>query len=343
MVFMPFILGKLSEKYQRKNVLILSSIGQICVAAFLLGFGNTILNLIIGNTLLGTVNSLYWPAVESFVSQESGKTEAMHQRSFFNYCLAWTFGSGIAPLIGGTLADIDAKYAFLFSFIAYCIALLLTILLIPRENQKKAVSDNQLEPVLSNENHQKPNLSSENRIKMQIMLLLVILINTMSIKVLMSYFPNYAGMTIGLGWTGELIGKVTLGFGIGRVSYYLFGRYFEIKFRNIPYALALIGIMLVLLTSFTNPILIGVFYIVSGLCAGLLFLTSLEILLKYERKSKSTVAGMFESFIGFGAAITPLIAGWLASFSLILPFIVFAIIVFIVLLMSLIFKRKMEI
>lgn len=46
--------------------------------------------------------------------------------------------------------------------------------------------------------------------------------------------------------------------------------------------------------------------------------------MKYEPSSKGAKAGLFESMVGLGLGITPIIAGFIAEFNLTIPFYTFS-------------------
>lgn len=326
MIVMPAILGRIAENFSRKRAISIAAFGQILVACFFIAFGNSIIPLIIGNAILGVVNSLFWPAIEASISERSGHHESAHKTSFFNYCLAWTFGSGVAPYIGGTLSDINVVLAFVYCAAVYAAGFLLILVGFPsgksaKQTQETENISNQDASAPQNGLSEKPN----GVLKMQIGLMLAVMASTMGIKVLLSYFPNYAAMDRGLGWTGTLIGSVSLGFGIGRVGYYIIGRFFDVRYRNIPICLGIFGTSVLLFAGLRSEIPLSILFVISGIAAAVLYVTSLELLLKIEKKAKSTAAGIFDSFIGLGAAVSPLIAGVLAASSLVLPFIVYGI------------------
>jgi MFS family permease len=113
-------------------------------------------------------------------------------------------------------------------------------------------------------------------------------------------------------------------FGIGRTSFFLVAHFFKNRFQSIIYSLFLMGFCLFLLIFLTNRIIISILFFILGLAVGSSYYVSLELLMKYELNRKGAKAGIFESLIGFGSAITPIIAGGLALFSLIMPFFTFS-------------------
>ena len=131
MIFLPLILGKLAEKYDRKRSISVATMGQVLVGLFFILFGREYIMLFAGMCLLGVTNSLFWPCVEASISEYSAHSAMTHKTSFFNYCVAWTFGSGIAPYIGGSLSDINVIYAFVFCTVVYLVGLISTLVFFP--------------------------------------------------------------------------------------------------------------------------------------------------------------------------------------------------------------------
>ena len=162
----------------------------------------------------------------------------------------------------------------------------------------------------------------------------------MGIKVIQSYFPNFAALHEGLGWTGTMIGIVSLGFGVGRVGFYIIGRLFDIKYRNMTLFLIVLGSAILLLSFVRDSIILTVLFFISGVSAAVIYITSLELLLKLQVEAKSTAAGVFDTFIGLGTALSPLMAGFIASFSLTLPFILYAVLAYTMSIIVLFLRNK---
>ncbi|MHA1727510.1 MAG: hypothetical protein ACTSWY_02105, partial [Promethearchaeota archaeon] len=72
------------------------------------------------------------------------------------------------------------------------------------------------------------------------------------------------------------------------------------------------------------------------------YMSSLDLLMRYEEKAKGTKAGMFEGFIGLGSAGAPIIAGLLATIYLTLPFIILSIIIMLICLINLYLGKDIE-
>jgi MFS family permease len=162
-------------------------------------------------------------------------------------------------------------------------------------------------------------------------------------KLVLTYFPQYALRPESLNWDSQTVGRALLVFGLGRTLYFILGRYLRNSFRTIIVSLGIDVILLFCMIWLTNPVLIFIVLFISGIMIGRIYLNSLAILLHHEQKQKGAKAGLFESFIGFGSSISPVLAGALAEYTYWLPFLGFAIIGVIFLIVLFRFKRTIKI
>jgi fucose permease len=145
----------------------------------------------------------------------------------------------------------------------------------------------------------------------------------------MTYFTDYAVRPETLNWDGKTTARVMFFLGLGRLVYFLTGRFyknsfFKSSFDKINYSFLMIMASLLLITVIDNPIVMGFDLFTFGFFAGLIYLSALDLLIIQKQKGKSTIAGLFESTIGIGAALTPIIAGILAETNVRIPFYFFA-------------------
>jgi MFS family permease len=91
---------------------------------------------------------------------------------------------------------------------------------------------------------------------------------------------------------------------------------------------------------FQDVIALIVIFFIFGFFIGRVYLISLELLLKQSTSQKGAKAGLFESAIGLGGSLSPLVSGLLAGWNLLLPFLFYAIISFLAFLFNFIFMRQ---
>ncbi|MDG6370789.1 tetracycline efflux MFS transporter Tet(H), partial [Glaesserella parasuis] len=130
-IFAP-ILGRLSDKYGRKPILLFSLLGA-ALDYLLMAFSTTLWMLYIGRIIAGITGAT--GAV--CASAMSDVTPAKNQTRYFGF-LGGAFGVGliIGPMLGGLLGDISAHMPFIFAAISHSILLILSLLFF-RETQKR--------------------------------------------------------------------------------------------------------------------------------------------------------------------------------------------------------------
>ncbi|HEK2898692.1 tetracycline efflux MFS transporter Tet(H) [Proteus terrae] len=131
-IFAP-ILGRLSDKYGRKPILLFSLLGA-ALDYLLMAFSTTLWMLYIGRIIAGITGAT--GAV--CASAMSDVTPAKNRTRYFGF-LGGAFGVGliIGPMLGGLLGEISAHTPFIFAAISHSILLILSLLFF-RETQKRA-------------------------------------------------------------------------------------------------------------------------------------------------------------------------------------------------------------
>lgn len=131
-IFAP-ILGRLSDKYGRKPILLFSLLGA-ALDYLLMAFSTTLWMLYIGRIIAGITGATGAVCASSM----SDVTPAKNRTRYFGF-LGGAFGVGliIGPMLGGLLGDISAHTPFIFAAISHSILLILSLLFF-RETQKRA-------------------------------------------------------------------------------------------------------------------------------------------------------------------------------------------------------------
>lgn len=131
-IFAP-ILGRLSDKYGRKPILLFSLLGA-ALDYLLMAFSTTLWMLYIGRIIAGITGATGAVCASSM----SDVTPAKNRTRYFGF-LGGAFGVGliIGPMLGGILGDISAHTPFIFAAISHSILLILSLLFF-RETQKRA-------------------------------------------------------------------------------------------------------------------------------------------------------------------------------------------------------------
>ncbi len=338
-LFMPIILGRLSDKISRKISIMIATSAQAILALFFLVFisqpGDFIFyGLFLILFLYGIMYGFFWPSIEAFVSENTQHSSKAHEKGIANFCISWSIGFALGPFFAGIFYDFNILLGLFLVFIVFTSAFFLILFKMPMVKpikKEQSVED-------SNLNNQ-VNLNSNSK-KILVLLLMGAMIYATISKTLLSYFTNYAALPEGLNWTGTLIGQVIFFFGLGRTFYFIMARYLKNSFTAITISFLFIGFCLITLAFIYPPILIAVILFITGFFVGRTYLVSLELLLKYEQEKKGAKAGIFESLIGIGSALSPLVAGMIATINLKMPYYFFASIVLLFAIVHLFLKKS---
>ncbi|TFG04773.1 MAG: MFS transporter [Promethearchaeota archaeon] len=346
-IFMPAILGNMSDKFTRKSSLISATTGQMIITLiffFIIQVQEFLFyGLFFCLFLYGVVYGFFWPSIEAFISEHTEHSPKQHEKAIAYFCIAWSIGYSLGPLVGGYLSDINFILAFILAFILYATSFLLICFKLPsikpkyynnRKQNNNQYRDNEIKEVHGNK--------KTHANKKFIMLLMGVMIYGIISKVLLSYFTNYAALPDGLNWNGTLIGQVMFFFGLGRTSYFIIARFLKNSFAAITQSLLVISPCLLLLAFFEPPSIISFIFFIIGFFVGRSYLVSLELMLKYEQEKKGAKAGIFESSVGIGSALSPLIAGSIAIINLKLPFFIFAGFVLLLMVIHLLLRKKVS-
>lgn len=320
-LFMPMILGRLSDQFPRKNGLLIAISLQILSIIFGV-LVNSIFGLILCQIFMGVAYGFYWPNIEAILS-ESSLSERDHYRSISNFCLSWSIGFTLGPLLAGIFSDTNVLFGFRLCLILYCVAMLIVIFFVEKTPALKKIS----ESIQSSNTAQ--NISNKMD-RSQMILLLSIFIYSILVKIVLSYFPSYAVLPNGLGFSGSVTGKILFLFGLGRTIFFIVGRFLHAYIEAIRNNFLIFGLFFLLIPLMKNELVMSIVFAIFGFFIGRQYLFSLNLLLEQEKEKKGAKAGIFESFIGFGTIFSPIIAGYIAQFDNILPFYIFSAVAFIV-------------
>lgn len=347
--FSAVLLGKLGDKIPRKISLLLASIGQISIILYILLIASTVFEIILSQLVIGMFYGFFWPTLEAFISENTDYSEEIHQKAISNFCISWSLGFTSGPFIAGILFDFEIKVAFTMLLISYCVMLLLICFGIPKINQngRKNNDDSISSKNIDNIDEIKTDIDlSKNRIDFRFLIMIManIFVYATISKILLSFFTGFAVRD--LKWSGFSVGFVLFFFGSGRTVYFLFARIFQKSFKSsvnrVNISILIIGLML--LTTALVPLIVPVsfFFFIIGFAQGLVYLSSLEMLMQKEKDAKGAVAGFFESVVGIGSAFSPILAGLLAEIDMLLPFFVFAGITFFIYFLNLFLARRLK-
>lgn len=338
-LLMAAILGRLGDKMPRKRSLLFALIGQISVSIYFLLIANAVLLLIIGQIVLGCAYGFYWPSIEAYISENTEHSDFLHQKGISNFCISWSIGYTFGPFLAGVFSDINVRIGYLIILAVYLMSLVIMTMFIPNHyhEPEKIIQTEATLPSNESESIEvdKPKLNPH-----VIRILFGMFVYAMIGRIVLSYFADYASRPQGLGLTGTEVGLMLFGFGVGRTGYFIISRYLKSSLTRLVYSYLMITVFMILIGFLAYYGVLFTIIAIFGIFSGLIYKTSLELLMKYEKEAKGAKAGLFESMIGMGSATSPIIAGLLAEISLVLPFFVFAGVALFLFLFNFILERK---
>jgi len=350
--FMPFVMGHFSDRSGSRKFFIIISFALLSAVSFLYSISNDPVTLITVRIFEGIGWSMLWPAMDAAVTEGTPR-DSRSSLAIYNYL--WSGGAALGPLIGTFLVTMFSyRSAFLATGILFAFLILLNGVtfwmerkLTPSENF--AESGQRLRstgPDLRSIFH----TGGRNRtIEVWIALITMGLV-TLTTLTFFTFFGPYA---TSIGMTVVLIGAVTTTF--GAVRFFIFvalanaslrGRVLDIRnrIRNLAVfaCVASLSSLLLIIRDSTGLVYFLSFAIL-GIGYSVVYAVSQTTLIaETAPEQRGAAAGLFESSLGIGGVIGPIVAGAVSSKSLTTAFIVpSASLVFVlVLLCVLFFLRK---
>ena len=145
-------------------------------------------------------------------------------------------------------------------------------------------------------------------------------------KILFTYFTDYSLDPHGLQWSESLMGTVLFMFGLGRTLYFIVN-YFWVQIRSsmklILFTFFGIAVCVLCIPLTSNAVLLSIILFFIGVGEGIVYSSSLDLMLHQVQNKKGAKAGIFESMVGLGSIIAPILAGGIArNTQLTVPFYV---------------------
>jgi DHA1 family tetracycline resistance protein-like MFS transporter len=326
-IIMAALLGRLGDKITRKYSLILSSTAFVIISMYYVFLVTSVVQLIVCQFIMGCINGSYYPSIEAYVSENSDYSFEKHQKALSSYCISWSIGYMLGPFLAGIFSDFNVRVVFLVALLSYVIVLLSVVIFLPNIKMYKK---NDTTEFIKNRTEQKPfksNLETKNdpnSRNLMIRVLFGILVYGILSRVALTYFSDFASRPDGLDFSGIIIGTIFFAFGAGRTLYFIVSRYLKSSMKFVSYSFLIVSLLFLTLIFMGNAIIIGIIYFLAGIFCGLIYKTSLELLIREEFQAKGAKTGIFESVVGIGSAFSLIMAGLLAEIFPTLPFIVFA-------------------
>ena len=340
------LIGSLGDKLSRKTSLIVATIGQSSISLMYIIImlvnieGHLYLYLIIfGQIIRAFFYAFFWPTLEAYLSELGGNSLKSHQRNIRNFCIAWSFGAAVGSNLGGIFADFSNIWGVIIVFVLYLFAIFVVFFSIkpnssyrnsidptPQNSESIRFEDHTSNSKQNNKKKEKSKEKSKEISNKFLKITLILFIGTLVYSIysngIINYFPNYAKLPEGLSLTGTLIGQIIFFFGIGRFLAFLLGDFLPITIPFLLGSLFLLGGLIPLLAFVSETLILMTLMLISGFLAGRIYYISLELTLKLQNEGKGAKAGIFESIVGLGSSLIPILSGILAERGLSLPFLI---------------------
>jgi len=305
--FMPFVYGKLSDRFNRKAFIFGSLISY--------GFSSLLYSLIEEPLLLVFIKILewlsfaaFWPAAEALIADSS---DLRLEEALKRFNISWGTAMVIGPLLGGALITAwSIKAPFHFALVVSWLFGLLSLVVVTEPSRRLGGKTDEAE---------KSGDDVDDHGSIVTALTSIFLFSSV-VGIILSLFPSYA---VDLKIPPFEIGLITLIFGASQVvTFHQVNRIGgKLKMRRM-FLLGTTALAIGSLTAFyANNIPLFVFcFIVFGFGAGTSYAASISFILRRWNSSRGYAAGVFESLIGLGYFAGPLIGGIVSEYAPNTPF-----------------------
>jgi len=331
--FMPFVMGHFSDRSGSRKFFIIVSFAVLSVVSILYSISNDPITLITVRIFEGIGWSMLWPAMDAAVTEDTPR-DSRSSLAIYNYL--WSAGAATGPLVGTFLVT---TYSYRFAFFATGVLFAFLILLngatfwmerksAPDKNFAK--SGEKSRPATSSDVRSIFRSGGRNRpIEVWTALTMMGLV-TLTTLTFFTFFGPYA---TSIGMSVVMIGAITTTF--GAVRFFMFvalakkslrERTFDIRNRTRNL------IVFACITSLSSLLLIdkdptGMVYFLSFAIFGVGYsvvyaVSQTTLIAETAPEQRGAAAGLFESSLGIGGVIGPIVAGAVSSSSLTTAFIV---------------------
>jgi len=331
-------MGKFSDRGQARTLLIILSLALLSTISILYSFADNPVDLILLRIVEGLGWAAFWPSIDSAVSHDT-RVDPRKALAIFN--LSWSSTSALGPLVGAyVVVTFSINQVFIFNSIFLIAALLLSltsyigfrqsnISVIP-SNDSIQVIDRKTSLIAEPSSQAELSTRSRTLKAKPLFYVLSLVLCTIASNTMASFFSPYSHSQ---GVQTLTIGAIAFTFGMARFVGYLITSGTRIRnfllvestrIRNIFVLLIFVSIspLIMLVPSSSGAIYFLSFGIVGFAYSFIYYIAMVAFLAEADRERMGAGAGIFETSIGVGSIIGPVIAGSVSGNSLTIPFIV---------------------
>lgn len=324
--FMQFLFapiwGRLSDKIGRKPLITIGLFG-FAAAEFIFAYAVGLWMLFLSRMLAGIFGSAIMPTAMAYVSDVTTPEKRGQGMGILGASMG--FGIVVGPAVGGSLAEIDLAYPFIFAGIAATIAGIVSIFVLPESHskEKRTVQTGKRVPQWR---------QMKNALQSPVgFLLILVFIMSFGLANFQAIFSYYALERFGYGTrdvgtilliTG-VVGIIVQGVGVGRLTQ----KFGEAKVVSLALLISSIGfVIMTWANSFLWVIITTSFFFIGN---SLLRPSLNSYISKLAGDQQGAMMGLNNSFLSLGNVIGPIIAGTIFEWNIHSPYILGAIIMFV--------------
>jgi len=292
-IFLPAVFGKVSDRIGRKPTM-MAGLLLYATAVIMYAQSATFMQLLILRIVEGVCFSAIWPSAEAFIGDCSNGRNRSAMVGM--YSVSWSFGYMAGPIVlGAAISFVDIRYAF-YGVALFMVAgaAMVASIKMPRQPQQSVES------------------TAQTAVSGMPTIIYAMIVWGFAMLSFMFLFPSYAAAA---GLTASLISYLVGVTSLVRTIVFIFYRRILAMLGRSTLALGMIALSASMLLSWAAPSAAGfaASVVLLGLSLGLLYAYSLAFML--DRPAKGFYAGLFESSIGIGQLMGPMLMGYVGFIS----------------------------
>jgi MFS family permease len=344
-MFSPAIGGRLSDSKGRKKTLLLSTGGYIIVIVlYLLPFVNA-WQLIVIRAIEGFVFGFVAPTIEGMVSELETESEVA---TLGNFSTSWSASMILPPMVIAYLSGAYGDTSGIFVVLGVEILALMIVAGFLQGYRRKTGHETDTKitsdlPTLENIGL-RPGKSVSKSSPLFIASYLSVMLWGVVSTIVLALFPSYILILNDLGYpfVAEDFGNLLLIWNFVRTLTFiviarLAGEHMK---RAIVLGAVLTAISGLMLFFFIDIWVFAIAMILSGIAVGLNYLGALYLVVSATDIEKGANAGLVESMGGVGLFLGPIVGGWLMEFGLTLPYLMYALLGAVILVLIVFLLRR---
>ncbi|MHA2395633.1 MAG: MFS transporter [Candidatus Thorarchaeota archaeon] len=339
-MFSPAIGGRLSDAKGRKKTLLLSTGGYIIVIVlYLLPFVSA-WQLIAIRAIEGFVFGFVAPTIEGMVSELETKSEVA---TLGNFSTSWSASMILPPMVIAYLSGAYGDTSGVFVVLGVEILALITVAVFLQGYKRKTIISSSNVGIVSTVTTTQAEKVSKTSPLFIASYLSVMLWGVVS-TIVLGLFPSYITILSDSGYPfgAEDFGNLLLIWNLVRtLTFIVIARLAGERMKQAIVAGAILSVLSgFMLFLFIDIWIFTIAMILSGIAVGFNYLGALYLVVSATDIDKGAHAGLVESMGGVGLFLGPIVGGWLMEIGLTLPYLMWALLGIVVLILIILLLRK---